>query len=146
MKTLQTLYLMASEHDFRLLHTHENGLAALGGKSAEDFPDVNYRFPSERTRSHTGANGASFDVNGPAKKVEQERNRFAEHAAAALEAEWAKGGYDRIVLVAGPKLLGDLRQAIPKQLSMHVAAELHKDLMKTPMHDLPAHLAEVSGV
>jgi protein required for attachment to host cells len=146
MKAPQTLYLIASEHDFRLVHNHDDSLVQLGGKSSEDFPDVAYRFPSERTRSHTGHMGASFDVNGPAKKVEQERSRLAHHAAAALEVEWAKGVYDRIVLVAGPKMLGDLRHFMSKPMATHVAAELHKDLMKTPLHELPSHFAEVAGV
>jgi hypothetical protein len=145
MKTLQTLYLLASEHDFRLVHTQGTALAALGGKSAEDFPDVAYRFPSEKVHGHAPG-GASFDVNGPAKRVEQERNRLAHHAMAALAAEWAKGGYDRIVLVAGPKMLGDLRHYLPKPLAGHIAAELHKDLVKVSVHDLPSHLEEVSGV
>jgi protein required for attachment to host cells len=58
-----------------------------------------------------------------------------------LAAEWAKGGYDRIVLVAGPKMLGEIRQDLPRALHAHIAAELHKDLVKIPLHDLPGHFA-----
>ena len=143
MKTPQTLYLLASDHSFRLVHTHESGLAALGGKSAEDFPDVDYRFPAERLGRGVAVH---TEADARTKSVETQRNRLAHHAIAALEAQWAKGGFDRIVLVAGPKMLGDLRHSLPKSLVGHVAGELHKDLVKTPMHELPAHLAEVSGV
>ena len=143
MKTPQTLYLLASDHSFRLVHTHESGLVPLGGKSAEDFPDVDYRFPAEKLNRGIGV---YIQPTGPSKSAEPQRNRLAHHAIAALEAQWAKGGYDRIVLVAGPKMLGDLRHSLPKSLSGHVAGELHKDLVKMPLHDLPAHLAEVSGV
>jgi protein required for attachment to host cells len=62
----------------------------------------------------------------------------------ALAAEWATAKHDRIVIAAGPKLLGDLRAHLPKTLHTHVAAELHKDLAKTPLHDLPPHFAKVS--
>jgi protein required for attachment to host cells len=143
MKTPQTLYLLASDHSFRMVHTHEAGVAALGGKSAEDFPDVDYRFPDDKLSRGIGV---YTGPTAPSKSVEPARNRLAHHAMAALEAQWAKGGYDRIVLVAGPKMLGDLRHALPRSLSGHIEGELHKDLVKTSLHDLPAHLAEVTGV
>jgi protein required for attachment to host cells len=143
MKAPQTLYLLAAEHSFRLLRTHEDGLVALGGKSAEDFPDVDYRFPAERQGRGVAVH---TEPEAHSKSVEVQRNRLAHHAMAALEAQWAKGGFDRIVLVAGPKMLGDLRDSMPRSLEGHVAGELHKDLMKTPLHELPEHLKDVPGV
>lgn len=144
MKTPQTLYLLASEHSFRLVRTHEAGLASLGGKSSEDFPDVDYRFGTEKQSRGIGVHTERATTT--MKAQEPQRNRLAHHAMAALEVQWAKGGFDRIVLVAGPKMLGDLRDNLPKSLSGHVTGELHKDLVKTSLHDLPAHLADVSGV
>ena len=69
------------------------------------------------------------------------REHLAKHAAKMLAAEWAKGSYDRIVLAAGPKMLGEIRHDLPKGLHDHIAAELHKDLVKTSLHDLPSHFA-----
>jgi protein required for attachment to host cells len=135
MKPLRILYLIASEDGFRLLQSH-----------TPDFADVHYTYPSEPSRSHTGPHGASFDVSGSASKVEQERLRLARHVVAALQVEWAKGTHDRIILAAGPKMLGALREAMPKALHAHVAAEVHKDLMKIPAHDLLAHFKEVTLV
>jgi len=143
MKTPQTLYLLASDHSFRLVRTHDAGVVALGGKSAEDFPDVDYRFGTEKESRGIGVYSAPTTA---AKVTEPQRNRLAHHAIAALEVQWAKGVFDRIVLVAGPKMLGDLRHSLPKSLVGHVEGELHKDLVKTSLHDLPAHLTEVSGV
>jgi protein required for attachment to host cells len=143
MKTPQTLYLLASDHSFRLVHTHGTGVAALGEKSAEDFPDVDFRFPREQLERSVAVH---TEANARSEAVQSQRNRLARHAIAALEAQWARGGFDRIVLVAGPKMLGDLRHYQPKSLAGHVTAELHKDLMKIPLHELPAHLAEVPGV
>lgn len=143
MKAPQTLYLLASDHSFRLVHTHESGLAPLGGKSAEDFPDVDYRFPAERQGRGVAVH---TEPEARTKSVEVQRNRLAHHAIAALEVQWAKGVFDRIVLVAGPKMLGDLRHSLPRSLAGHVTGELHKDLVKTPLHELPEHLKDVSGV
>jgi protein required for attachment to host cells len=146
MKKLRILYLIASEDGFRLLQTHAPDLAEIAVKAADDFADVNYTYPSEQTRSHTGPSGASFDVSGSATKVEQERVRLARHIVAALQAEWNKSTHDRIIVAAGPKMLGALREQMPKALHAHVTAEVHKDLMKIPAHELPSHFKEVSQV
>jgi protein required for attachment to host cells len=144
MKKLRTLYLIASEDGFRLLQTHEPDLAEIEQKAADDFSDVAYSFPSEQSHNHGGPGAPGFDTGAPANKVEQERIRFARHIVAALQAEWAKGDHDRIVISAGPKMLGQLRGEMPKTLHAHVAAELHKDLMKVPAHEMASHLKEVT--
>lgn len=144
MKKLRSLYLIAAEDGFRLLHTHEPDLAEISLKKAEDFPDVAYSYPSEQSHTHGGPGAPGFETGGSANKVEEERLRFSRHIVAALAAEWAKGSYDRIVIAAGPKMLGQLRAALPKALQPHVAAELHKDLMKIPVHELASHFTEVS--
>ncbi|MEI6797696.1 MAG: host attachment protein [Pseudomonadota bacterium] len=146
MKPLRILYLIASEDGFRLLQSHAPDLAEIAVRKADDFADVHYTYPSEQSRSHTGPHGASFDVTGSANKVEQERLRLARHVVAALQVEWAKSTHDRIILAAGPKMLGALRDAMPKDLHAHVAAEVHKDLMKVPAHDLLPHFKEVTQV
>lgn len=144
MKKLRTLYLIASEDGFRLLQTHEPDLAEVTLKAADDFSDVAYSYPSEQSRNHGGPGAPAFDTGSVANKVEQERIRFARHIVAALQAEWARGDHDRIVISAGPKMLGQLRDEMPKALHAHVAAELHKDLMKVPAHDLPSHFKDVA--
>ena len=149
MKKLRSLYLIASEAGFRLVQTHElqarePDLIEITHKTSANFADVAYNYPSEQSHNHGGPGAPGFDTGATANKVEQERIRFARHIVAALEAEWAKGTHDRIVIAAGPKMLGELRNALPKALLPHVAKELHKDLMKIPLHDLAPHFVEVS--
>lgn len=132
-----TLYLLASEDGFRLLHGSGPGLADLSQAKASDFPDVAHSFGDERGRNH--AAGIQFGNDGDRTDAEIERPRLAAHAVKALAVEWAKGDHKRIVISAGPKMLGALRAALPKQLAGSVAAELHKDLMKVAAHDLPEH-------
>ena len=132
-----TLYLLASEDGFRLLHGAGPGLADLSQAKASDFPDVAHSFTGERGRNH--ASGIQFGNDGGKTDVEIERPRLAAHAVKALAVEWAKGNHQRIVISAGPKMLGALRAAMPAHLVASVAAELHKDLMKVAAHDLPEH-------
>ena len=48
--------------------------------------------------------------------------------------------FDRLVLVAPPQTLGELRIALKKRTSARITAELAKNLTNVPIHDLPGHL------
>ncbi len=45
--------------------------------------------------------------------------------------------FDRLMIVAPPFALGDLRAALSEQMKPHIYAELGKDLTKTPAAELP---------
>ncbi len=129
MKPIVTLYLLVNDEDYRLIHSHAAGLAEITHSKAE--------LPA--------AGPAHF--SGHLTKAEIDRMHLAKHVVKVLAAEWGKGHYDRIVISAGPKMLGELRHDLPKALQGHIAAELHKDLIKVPLHDLAAHFeGKVSAV
>jgi protein required for attachment to host cells len=71
---------------------------------------------------------------------------FAEHLATLLAEALAAKSYDRLVIVAPPKALGDLRAALPEPVKHAVYAELDKDLVKTPTAELPEHLGAVMPI
>jgi len=48
-----------------------------------------------------------------------------------------------MVVVAPPRFLGELRSFLPPQLQGLVAAEIAKDLTKSPPHELQRHLTEL---
>jgi protein required for attachment to host cells len=51
--------------------------------------------------------------------------------------------FDRLVLVAPPAFLGDLRQQLPKDLKAKVADEITLDLTNTPEQQLSAYLKDI---
>ena len=51
-----------------------------------------------------------------------------------------EGRFDHLVLVAAPKILGDLRELLPKTVHGKIVAEINKDLTKIPTRDLGKHL------
>ncbi|MBC7738504.1 MAG: host attachment protein [Candidatus Saccharibacteria bacterium] len=128
MKPITTLYLLLNEETCRLLHTQGEGLGELHPAKAELGQ----------------AGGAHATGDGPKDGIE--RGLLAEHAAHVLANEWSKGIYDRIVISAGPKMLGEIRHELPKSLQPHIVAELHKDLIKIPLHDMMAHFSTVPAV
>ena len=73
--------------------------------------------------------------------------RYAEYAFARdladhLEKAANHHRFDRLVLVAAPKALGDLRGLLPKTVQSRIVAEINKDLANIPTRDLARHLDE----
>jgi len=68
------------------------------------------------------------------------KEQFAGDVAAALEEAALKKLYGELILVAPPRTLGDLRQALGNHARALVAGEIAKDLTNLPDHELPAHL------
>ncbi|MEJ2515215.1 MAG: host attachment protein [Gammaproteobacteria bacterium] len=59
---------------------------------------------------------------------EKETAEFVREIGEALEQGLNRGGFDRLVLCAEPRLLGRLREGLPEQVSRRVEGELGKDL------------------
>jgi protein required for attachment to host cells len=68
---------------------------------------------------------------------------FIKGVAELLEDAALKGSFNRLVLIAPPKALGDLRASLAKTVSRMVSEEIPKDLVDVPMHELPERLQDV---
>ncbi|MFQ5974191.1 MAG: host attachment protein [Alphaproteobacteria bacterium] len=98
--------------------------------------------------------GRTFDRAGlgphameaPTDPRQHAKRRFAAMLASVLEDELKHDAYDRLIVVAPPKALGDLRAELPEFVRATVTGELNKDLTRVPEKDLPAHLAPVLAV
>ena len=136
MNPVVTLYCIADEGGFRLLRGTGSDLDEVLKASAEAFEDVEHEF-GKGGRNRSGTVSFGHDTRSAA---EIERPRLARHVVRALEAEWSKGTSDRIILAAGPKMLGALRDAMAKPLADRIALMLAKDLSDIPAHALAQHL------
>lgn len=65
---------------------------------------------------------------------------FVKLVAGQLDGEHERGQFDKLVLIAPPGVLTDLRKALSKPVAKLVASDLQKDLTKIPDHDLAEHL------
>lgn len=75
--------------------------------------------------------------------TEQVALMFARHLGDMLEKARAQNRYARLVLVAEPRFLGELRAALDKSTAALVSATLDKDLIDIDDRDLPKHLGQV---
>ena len=141
MKMKPVLVAIAGDRDLRLLKCSapSETPAALHQLGADDFADVHADFAGGRGRGQSGGGGGTHGYDAHHSEAEMERGRFAHHAADVIAAEWIKAAKGALLLVAGPKMLGLLRDALVAR-DVSVAGELGKDLVKVPPHGLPEHL------
>lgn len=72
-----------------------------------------------------------------------EAKRFAERIARFLGEAHGRRAYERLVICAGPRFLGHIRDAVPRDVAGCVTAELDKDLAHIVDNaDLRKHLPE----
>src|SRR5262249_7370038 len=70
----------------------------------------------------------------------QEEDRFLRRLAERLNAAVNAGQTKSLILVAPPRALGVLRQTYSHNLRAAVRAEIDKDLVKLPVHEIEEHL------
>ena len=97
-------------------------------------------------RSHDRMGPQRHAMEPPTDAHREEKHRFAVELAELLNTAARLKSYDRLVLVAPAKTLGDLRQALDKDAAAKVDGELSKDLTPIPDHELADHLGEVIAV
>ncbi|HMM75358.1 MAG TPA: host attachment protein [Gammaproteobacteria bacterium] len=94
-------------------------------------------------RSHDRFGEQRHGVGTEQSPTEHLAVEFAQSLAAMLKTAHEEKKFDRLVLVAGPKFLGHLREALDKQTAAAVKATLDKDLGEIPPQELPSHLQAV---
>jgi protein required for attachment to host cells len=95
----------------------------------------------------TDRGGSSMNRGAPGKHgIDGDRSSkrhfmelFARHVARAVDDARARNEFDRLVIVAGPRMLGWLRDALPEATRSVVAAEIPKDLL----HSDPSVIRDV---
>ena len=104
--------------------------------------------PSDREQS-ANRPGRVAD-NGPGQKSALDdtdwhqlaKDRFADDLADILYKQAHKGAFDRIVLVAPPATLGELRSKLHKEVQDKVVAEIDKTLTNHPIDKIERLLHE----
>ena len=113
---------------------------------------VDFRSPNLASRDiETDRPGRSFDSQGPGRHHkeparsahEQQEHDFVTTMAVYLDEQLENDQFDRLILVAAPRALGDLRAAISDRVRKTVMAEIDKDLTQTPNDQLSKFLEGV---
>lgn len=144
--TRATYVLIADGARARLFRV-DAGSSALKPALGEEFIGVNLasrEIGSDRPgRSFDSAGVGRHAMEPPTDPHRHEERVFAREVAAVLEGVSRRSDFGRLVVVAAPKALGDLRSEFSDALRKSVAAEIPKDLTKVPVRVLSDHLRDV---
>lgn len=78
--------------------------------------------------------------------VEHREAEFCRSLAERLDKAQREGAFDRLVIVAAPIALGNIRKALAPAVKASVIAELDKDLTNIPTGQLAKHLDGIIAV
>lgn len=71
---------------------------------------------------------------------------FLREVSAKLDELMRGGAYDRLVIAAAPRALGEIRKLISAPVQAKLTATVDKDLVKTPGHELSKHFEGVFAI
>ncbi|BAK66445.1 hypothetical protein SLG_17700 [Sphingobium sp. SYK-6] len=97
----------------------------------------------------TDAPGRAFSSVGPGRSAMEQtdfhrlaEDKFADEAAAMLNKRALANAFDKLIIVAPPKTLGELRGHYHKELESRLVGEVAKDLTGHPVPDIERIVSE----
>jgi protein required for attachment to host cells len=94
-------------------------------------------------RSFSSAGHGRSAMEYSSDPVAVRETRFVKSVAHALEKKYEQSAFGRLIIAAAPTALGDIRDAMGKNLKEAVVAEMPKDLTNLPTPQLEKHFRDV---
>jgi protein required for attachment to host cells len=137
----RSLIIVADRETARFFrHTHPG--APLEETGSLDRPSLGDRNADRPGRTFETANKARHAMEPPTSYQEAERQAMAAEVAEFVHAGLDEHEIDRLVLVADPKILGELRSALRKSARERVVLEIGSHLTQADPHELAQRLSE----
>lgn len=149
MKAVITWILIANGAKARVLEAKGvgKGVAALPELVFEQEPLRPAEIMADRPgRTFESASTGRHAMAYPSEPERERERAFASMLTETLRKAHKKGAFERLVLVAPPQALGDLRAALPLDLKRALKGTLTKDLTHTPNAKIAGHLEELLAV
>ena len=145
MKPIVTRVVLANARHARALENHGvgKGLIPISGATWTAQPAVENASKAGATHSIAGHGAPAMDQGDPQFQADL---RFVRELVDILEDGFKAQKFDRLVLVAGPYIMGLLRQHLSVQLQALVEAEVTKDLTGLTVPQIEQHLGNVMAI
>jgi protein required for attachment to host cells len=143
MKATRTWILIADASRARILESTGKGADVHAVQSC-DFSNAtppSRELGSDRPGRVVESHGATRHAIEPRHDLHRGlETLFAHQLIDILGKRLTEGRFDRLVIVAPPAMLGDIRKSLGAPLRERVVAEIAKDLTKVPNHEVMRHL------
>jgi protein required for attachment to host cells len=146
MKPTRTWVLIADGARARILENDgsNHGLTAIEGLEFQaDHSATHDLVPDREGRSFSSHGHGRSAIDARSDPHRDLKTKFAHQLADVLARGLEQNSYDRLIIVASPVTLGDLRTAISEQVHALVVGEVAQDLTKIPNGEVANHLKHV---
>jgi protein required for attachment to host cells len=89
----------------------------------------------------SSSTGTASGTMGENNYHELEEQRFASHAADLLKRRAFANDYEKLIIVAPPTALGDIRKHLHKEVQQRLVGEIAKDLTNHPVPEIEKLIA-----
>lgn len=145
----RTWFLIADAAHARILETREpgEGLHQLANTDEAWLLPPSHEILSDRAGRTVESHGSTHHAyEGKTDPHRELKRAFARHLVGELMERLRGKAFDRLVIVAPPVFLGDLRAAMTHELKSVLAGEVDKDLTHVPTNEIGSHLTGVAGL
>jgi len=145
MKHAKIWYVIADGGRARFVERDENGafrtvVSFVASELHERSHDLGLDRPA---RAKESASPARHAIEPRRDLHQAAKEDFIKLVAEQLDEEHGRDQFDRLVLIAPPRVLTELKEKLSTSMAKIVVSDLQKDLTKVPDHDLTEHLAPV---
>lgn len=145
MKKITTWIVVADHQHARVLANSGpgSGLKPVIGMGFETHLKAGRDINADRPGRNVGSRGGPRHGVGPrADPHRLEAERFVGRVAKALSAASEKKAYDKLVLIAPPRALGEFRKLLPAAVRGKLIGEIDEDLTKATTKALDRYVGD----
>ncbi len=106
----------------------------------DDNPPTHEQGTDKPGRSFASAGSARRSAMEPTDWHAIGEHRFAERAAVALERLMRERAAPALVVAAPPRMLADLREALPADVKAKIVLEINRDFTRQPVWEIERHV------
>ena len=144
MKHAKICYVIADGGRARFVSRDENGafrtmVSFVASELHERSRDLGLDRPA---RVKESANAARHAIEPRRDLHQAAKEDFVKIVADKIDEEHGRGQFDKLMLIAPPRVLTELKEKLSKSTARIVVGDLQKDLTKVPDHDLTEHLEQ----
>lgn len=137
-------WILTADHQHARVYSNDGpgrGIRPVETLSMDGHLPVSHEAGSHRPDIGFASRGGPSHGIEPSSTPHQQAGReFIDGVASAVSEALTHGGFDRLIVVAPPRALGELRELLPKQVRDRVVGELDLDLAKAPTADVLEHV------
>lgn len=141
-RRIRTWVLVADGANAKIFEAQEKGRDLEEVYSRAQDAKTTHEIVSDRQGRSDQPGAAHHAVEPRTDPQRHAEHEFARDLCRHLDASAAAEAFDRLVVTAAPRTLGDIREMMTKQVRDRVHAEIDKDLVHLSAHDLARRLAD----